>query len=130
MATEALLIIFHGHSDLTLGIVTNRHTADLEVLQGEFHPRRSLEGSERRGDGAVSLGGLAAPIVLSGDYWLVLATWPTNVDVPNAFAEIPPTERPPIAWESSLDLFEEEFERDLDTIGLPGHPAPARALGE
>ena len=31
---------------------------------------------------------------------------------------------------SSLDLFEEEFERDLDTLGMPGRPAPARASGE
>ncbi len=54
----------------------------------------------------ISFGGLAAPIVLGSGHWLVLASWPTNVDNPNAFAEMPAAQRPPIQWSSSVDLFD------------------------
>jgi hypothetical protein len=67
----------------------------------------------------VALGGLAAPIVLPSGHWLVLAAWPTNVDDPNGFAEMPAADRPEIAWASSLDLFDADgrFLYSLQTTG-------------
>ena len=72
----------------------------------------------------VALGGLAAPIVLDSGYWLVLATWPTNVDDPNALAEMPAAQRPEIMWASSLDLFDPEG-RFLYSSHTPGAQSPA-----
>lgn len=77
-------------------------------------------GGQFRG---VALGGLAAPIVLDSGHWLVMASWPTNVDNPNPFAETPVGQRPPIDWESSLDLFDQEG-RFLYSLTYPGSPAP------
>lgn len=71
----------------------------------------------------VALGGLAAPIVLDSGHWLVLASWPTNVDDPNGFAETPIAQRPTIAWDSSLDLFDVEG-RFLYSLSYPGVPSP------
>ena len=72
----------------------------------------------------VALGGLAAPIVLDSGYWLVLATWPTNVDDPNALAETPAAQRTEIMWASSLDLFDPEG-RFLYSAHTPGSQSPA-----
>jgi len=71
----------------------------------------------------VALGGLAAPLVLDSGHWLVLATWPTNVDSPNTFAETPPDQRPTIEWATSLDLFDPEG-RFLYSLQYPGAQAP------
>ena len=72
----------------------------------------------------VALGALAAPIVLDSGYWLVLATWPTNVDDPNALAEMPAAQRPEIIWASSVDLFDPEG-RFLYSAHTPGSQSPA-----
>ncbi len=71
----------------------------------------------------VSFGGLAAPIILENGYWLVLASWPANVDDPNAYAELPAAERPPIEWASSLDLFDPQG-RFLYSLRSPGTQTP------
>lgn len=71
----------------------------------------------------VALGGLAAPLVLDTGHWLAMASWPTNVDNPNALAETPVNERPAIEWASSLDLFDAEG-RFLYTLPYPGARAP------
>ena len=71
----------------------------------------------------VVLGGLAAPIVLASGHWLVLASWPTNVDDPNGYAETPAAERPEITWASSLDLFDAAG-RFLYAVQTPGSQSP------
>ena len=53
----------------------------------------------------------------------MFATWPTNVDAPNTFAETPASERPAIEWASSLDLFDAEG-RFLYALQYPGRPLP------
>ena len=64
-------------------------------------------GFAARGDqfAAISFGGLGAPIVMPTGHWIVVASWPTNVDDPNAYVELPPQQRPAIQWSSSIDLF-------------------------
>lgn len=71
----------------------------------------------------VALGALAAPIVLDSGYWLVVATWPTNVDDPNAFAKTPAAQRSEIVWASSIDLFDPEG-RFLYSAQTPGSQSP------
>ena len=73
---------------------------------------------------AISFGGLGAPIVLPTGHWIVVASWPTNVDDPNAYVELPPQERPAIQWSSSIDLFDPEG-RFLYSLETPGSPVPA-----
>ncbi len=72
---------------------------------------------------AISFGGLGAPIVLSTGHWIVVASWPTNVDDPNAYVELPPQQRPAIEWSSSIDLFDPEG-RFLYSLETPGNPMP------
>ena len=83
-------------------------------------------GFAARGDqfAGISFGGLGAPIVLPTGHWLALATWPTNVDDPNAYVELPSQQRPPIVWRSSLDLFDADG-RFLYSIETPDSPMPA-----
>jgi hypothetical protein len=56
----------------------------------------------------VHLGELAAPIRLSSGHLLVFASWPMNVDDPDAFAGLSVTsgERPEVQWACSLDVFD------------------------
>jgi hypothetical protein len=72
---------------------------------------------------AMGLGGLGAPIVLASGHWLVVASWPTNVDDPDAYTALPADERPPIEWASSLDLFDAEG-RFLHSLVTEGRPSP------
>ncbi len=82
-------------------------------------------GFAARGDRylGVSFGGLGAPIILQSGHWLVLASWPTNIDDPNTFAELAATERPSIEWASSLDLFDPDG-RFLYSVQSPGRQVP------
>ena len=73
---------------------------------------------------AISFGGLGAPIVLPTGHWIVVASWPTNVDDSNAYVELPPQQRPAIQWSSSIDLFDPEG-RFLYSLETPGSPVPA-----
>lgn len=73
---------------------------------------------------AISFGGLGAPIVLPTGHWIVVASWPTNVDDSNAYVELPPQQRPTIQWSSSIDLFDPEG-RFLYSLETPGSPVPA-----
>jgi len=56
----------------------------------------------------VNLGELAAPIRLSSGHLLAHASWPMNVDDPDAFAGLSVTrgERPEVQWACSLDVFD------------------------
>jgi hypothetical protein len=71
----------------------------------------------------MGLGGLGAPIVLASGHWLVVASWPTNVDDPDAYTALPADRRPPIEWASSLDLFDAEG-RFLHSVVTEGRPSP------
>jgi len=83
-------------------------------------------GFAARGDqfAAISFGGLGAPIVMPTGHWIVVASWPTNVDDPNAYVELPPQQRPAIQWSSSIDLFDPEG-RFLYSLETPGSVMPA-----
>jgi len=99
------------------GQLRRRVTRPVEYLR---RPGFAIRGEQYLG---VSLGGLAAPIVLENGHWLVLAAWATNVDVPNTFAETPAAERPTIEWASSLDLFDPQG-RFLYSLQYPGQQTP------
>jgi hypothetical protein len=99
------------------GSLRRRVTRPVDYLR---RPGFALQDEQYLG---VALGGLAAPIVLDSGHWLVFATWPTNVDNPNDFAETPASERPAIEWASSLDLFDDEG-RYLTSLRYPGSQAP------
>jgi hypothetical protein len=83
-------------------------------------------GFAARGDqfAAISFGGLGAPIVMPTGLWIVVASWPTNIDDPNAYVELPPQQRPAIQWSSSIDLFDPEG-RFLYSLKTPGSAMPA-----
>jgi len=113
------------------GVLHRRVTRDVDYLRG---PGFALQGSATS---AISLGGLSAPVPLSTGHWLVYASWPTNVEDPNAYAEIPAAQRPPVDWASSLDLFEADGQfltslvtdgSPLPAIGRPWAAGPANAL--
>jgi hypothetical protein len=99
------------------GRLTRRVTRDVDYLR---RPGFAIRDGQYLG---VVFGGLAAPIVLADGYWLVMATWPTNVDSPNGYAETPTQQRAVIAWESSLDLFDPDG-RFLYSLRYPGAQSP------
>ena len=97
-------------------------------------PGFAAAGAATRG---TSYGGLSAPVVLDTGHWVVFAAWPNNVDDPNAFTALEPQDRPPIAWSSSLDLFDPEGrflasrlspDTPLPDIGRPWTVGPSGAL--
>jgi len=100
------------------GALRRRVTRPVDYLR---RPGFALRGEQYLG---VALGGLAAPIVLDSGHWLVLAAWPTNIDNPNEFAETAAVDRQPIAWMSSLDLFDAEG-RFLYSLQTPGSQSPS-----
>ena len=100
------------------GLLHRRITRDVNYLRG---PGFALQDS---GTSGISLGGLSAPVVLSTGHWLVYASWPTNVDDPNAYAEIPSEQRPALEWASSVDLFDADG-RFLTSVVTDGSPLPA-----
>jgi hypothetical protein len=113
------------------GRLHRRVTRDVGYLRP---PGFALQGDSTSG---INLGGLSAPLTLSSGHWLVYASWPTNVDDANTYAEIPAAQRPPVEWASSLDLFDPDGTflysevtegSPLPEIGRPWATGPDAAL--
>ena len=130
-------ILLGGWERYILRVYTSAGTLQRQVTRPVTYLRRpgfAAVGDATRG---TSYGGLSAPLVLDSGHWLVFASWPTNVDDPNAFTAVEPEDRPPIEWSSSLDLFDPEGrflasrlspDTPLPDIGRPWVIGPSGAL--
>jgi len=53
-------------------------------------------------------GGVGAPVLLPGGYWITYVSWPSNVGDPNVAVSMMATSEFTVEWMSSLDLFDPE----------------------
>ena len=116
-------IFLGGWERYVLRVYNSARALQRQVTRPVTHLRRpgfAAVGDATRG---TSYGGLSAPVVLDSGHWLVFTSWPTNVDDPNTFTALEPEGRPPIAWASSLDLFDPEG-RFLASRLSPDTPLP------
>lgn len=71
--------------------------------------RRAGFHATERGGSMRSFGGLEAPLALASGHWLATASWPTNVEDPDAFVRRSMGGDPQqVEWACSLDLFDPE----------------------